>query len=227
LTRRHIRVIVTNVKEERRPDSKRPYRLQARAAAAAETHRRVVQATIALYAERWIDQFSLEEVATRAGVTAQTVLRRFGSKEGLIAAAGDELERHVTRQRWAAPVGDVAGAVRNLFDHYEEVGDLVLRSLAQEGRYPSIRALTDRGRRFHYEWVARTFAPLLAGVAGQERERLLAQLIAVTDVYVWKLLRRDLGLDRDQAELALRELIAGLPGATSGDTTQGGTGGHD
>jgi AcrR family transcriptional regulator len=215
------------VKEERRPDSKRPYRLQARAAAAAETHRRVVQAAIALYAERWIDQFSLEEVATRAGVTAQTVLRRFGSKEGLIAAAGDELERHVTRQRWAVPVGDVAGAVRNLFDHYEEVGDLVLRSLAQEGRYPPIRALTDRGRRFHYEWVARTFAPLLAGIAGQDHERLRAQLVAVTDVYVWKLLRRDLGLDRDQAELALRELIAGLPGATGGDTAQGGTRGHD
>ena len=103
----------------------------------------------------------------------------------------------------------------------------MLRSLAQEGRYPPIRALTDRGRRFHYEWVARTFAPLLVGVAGPERERLRAQLIAVTDVYVWKLLRRDLGLDRDQAELALRELIAGLPGATGGSTARRGTRGDD
>lgn len=206
--------------------AKRPYRQGARAAEAAETGRRIIEAALALYAERWVDQLTLDEVAARAGVTPQTVLRRFGSKEGLLAAAGDELERQVTAQRSAAPVGDVAGAIRNLFDHYEEVGDLVLRALAQEGRYPPLRALMDRGRRFHHAWVARTFGPLLAETIGQERERRLAQLVVVTDVYVWKLLRRDRGLDRDQAELALRELIGGLAGALGSSAAEGGGHGH-
>jgi AcrR family transcriptional regulator len=212
--------------EEARP-ARRPYRQGARATAAAETGQRILQAVIALYTERWVEQVTLEEVAARAGVTVQTVLRRFGSKEGLLAAAGDEIEQQVTAQRLAAPVGDVVGAIRNLFDHYEVVGDLALRSLAQEERYPPIRALTDRGRQFHYAWVERTFAPLLAGLAGQARERRLAQLIAVTDVYVWKLLRRDRGLDRDQAELALRELIDGLMDAQGSRTAEGGGYGHD
>jgi hypothetical protein len=35
-------------------------------------------------------------------------------------------------------------------------------------------------------------------------------LIAMTDVYVWKLLRRDLGLERQEAELALCEMIDGV-----------------
>lgn len=218
---------MTNMKEPDRPEAKRPYRMQARARAAQETGRRILQAVTELYMERWLDQFSLEDVARRSGVTVQTVLRRFGSKEDLLAAAGAELERHVSRQRGEAPVGDVDGAVRNLFDHYEEVGDLVLRSLAQEGMHPPIRALMDRGRRFHYEWVERIFAPLLAGTTGQERQRLRAQLITLTDVYVWKLMRRDLGLDRDQAELALRQLIGGLGAAMGENQSQGGTDGDE
>jgi AcrR family transcriptional regulator len=215
------------MKEPDEPDAKRPYRMQARAQGAQETGQRILQAMTELYMERWLDQFSLEDVARRSGVTVQTVLRRFGSKEGLLAAVGAELEQHVSQQRGEAPVGDIEGAVRNLFDHYEEVGELVLRSLAQEGMHPSLRALMNRGRRVHYEWVERVFATWLAGTAGEERERLRAQLITLTDVYVWKLLRRDLGLDRDQAELALRDLLGALYAAMGESQPQGGTDGHD
>lgn len=202
--------------------AKRPYRQEVRAEATAATGRRILQAALDLYAERWIEQVTLEAVAARAGVTAQTVLRRFGSKEGLLAAAGDELERQVSAQRLAAPIGDVARALDNLLDHYEDMGDLVLRSLAQEGRSPAIGALMDRGRQFHYAWVERTFAPQLADLAAWDRDRRLAQLIAVTDVYVWKLLRRDQGLDRDATTLALRELIEGVLQAGAGGTADGG-----
>lgn len=202
------------MKDGRAPASPRPYRMRARAEAAEGTRRRILHAAITLYAERWLDQFSLEEVAARAGVTVQTVLRRFGSKEGLIAAAGEDLRRQVERQRGAAPVGDVAGAVRNLVDHYEEVGDIVLRALAQEGMYASIRALTERGRTLHREWVDRTFGPFIDAVPAQDRGRFRAQLVALTDVYVWKLLRRDLDLDREQAERAVWEMIDALTGRT-------------
>jgi AcrR family transcriptional regulator len=211
------------VKEGVESKPKRPYRMRARAEAAEQTRQRVLQAFVELSMERWLDQISLEDVATRAGVSLQTVFRRFGSKDGLLAAVGEEEGPRVEAQRAQAPVGDVAGEISTLFDHYEEMGDLVLRLLAQEERYPPIRAQTDRGRMLHREWVSRTFAPLLAGTAGAERERLQAQLIAITDVYVWKLLRRDLKLERPQAELALREMIAGLQGRIEQSHAQGGT----
>jgi hypothetical protein len=51
------------------------------------------------------------------------------------------------------------------------------------------------------------FAPALKGRAAGERRRRLAQLVAVCDVYTWKLLRRDSGLSRRQTELALVELL--------------------
>jgi len=36
--------------------------------------------------------------------------------------------------------------------------------------------------------------------------------VAVTDVYTWKLLRRDRGLGRAQAETAIRELLEPIMG---------------
>jgi len=182
----------------------------ARAEAAAATGGRILGAAISLGPELLSDQASLEDVAHRAGVTVRTVLRRFGSKEGLIAAAAEEVRGQVWGQRGEAPVGDIAGAVANLVEHYEEWGDNTLRMLAYEDRYPAIREHTDRGRAGHYEWVERTFAPFLEDRAGGGRERLRAELIAACDLYVWKILRRDLGLSRGQTEVALVEMIAAL-----------------
>lgn len=201
-----------NVRPE--DQQKRPYRMRARAEAAAETGRRILEATIELHGERFFDQVSLEDIAERAGVTVRTVIRRFGSKERLIEAAAEEGTRQVKHQRYQAPVGDIEGAVGNLVDHYEEWGDTALRLLAQEGRVAAFRSVTDAGRALHYEWVERTFAPLLAGRTGTARRRLLARLIAICDVYFWKLLRRDLGLSREQTELAIREVIEALKGET-------------
>ena len=206
-------LVCTNMKDAKRETAhKRPYRMGARAEAAAETGRRILEAVIELHMERFFDQVSLEDIAERAGVTVQTVIRRFGNKERLIEAATEEVTRRVERQRDQAPVGDVRGAVENLVDHYEEWGDSVLRLLAQEERVPAFRSVTDAGRALHYEWVERTFAPILVDRTGKARRRLLAELIAICDVYFWKLLRRDLGLSRKQTELALREMILALKG---------------
>jgi AcrR family transcriptional regulator len=199
---------------ESETSQKRPYRMRARAEAAAETGRRILEATIELHSERFFDQVSLEDIAERAGVTVRTVIRRFGSKERLIEAAAEEGPRWVTQQRYQAPVGDIEGAIHNLVDHYEEWGDTALRMLAQEERVAAFRSITDAGRAFHHEWVERTFAPLFAKRTGEARRRLLAELIAVCDVYFWKLLRRDVGLSREQTELAIRETILALKGET-------------
>ncbi len=188
----------------------RPYRMRARAESVAETGRRILGAAIDLGPELLSGQATLDDVAERAGVTVQTVLRRFGSKEGLISATAEEVRSRVEGQRGEAPVGDIAGAVRNLVEHYEEWGDNTLRLLAHEDRYPVIREHTDRGRAGHYEWVERTFAAFLEERAGQARERLRAEMIAVCDLYVWKILRRDLGFSREQTEIALVEMLTAL-----------------
>jgi AcrR family transcriptional regulator len=189
---------------------RRPYRMVARAASAAATGERILDSAVELFWELPGEQVSLDEVARRAGVTVQTVIRRFGGREGLFAAAAEREVERVRAQRDEAPVGDVAGAVRVLVDHYEAFGDRVLRLLAEEERVPRLRELAEQGRAYHRDWCARVFAFALDGRAGVERRRRLAQLVAVCDVYTWKLLRRDARLSRRQTELALVELLEPL-----------------
>jgi AcrR family transcriptional regulator len=189
---------------------RRPYRMVARAESAAATGERILDAAVELFWELPREQITLDEVARRAGVTVQTVIRRFGGGEGLFAAAAEREAEKVRRERDEAPVGDPRGAVRVLVDHYEAMGDRVLTLLAEEERSPGLREVADRGRVLHREWCARVFAPALQGRAGVERRRRVAQLVAICDVYTWKLLRRDAGLSRRQTELAVVELLEPL-----------------
>jgi hypothetical protein len=64
----------------------------------------------------------------------------------------------------------------------------------------------------HRDWTGRVFAPQLEGLSRPDRELRLAQLVAICDVYTWKLLRRDQGLSRAKTERALIEMINGLVG---------------
>jgi len=185
----------------------RSYRMGVRAESAAETGERILDAAAAVFWQRPSDHISLDEVAARAGVSVRTVIRRFGGKEGLLAAGvARELER--TRiERDEAPVGDLAAAVAVLVEHYGGTGDRVLKLLAEEEHVLGVREIAAIGRELHRNWCARVFAPALTGLGGALRRRRLAQLVAVCDVYTWKLLRRDAGLSRSQTELALVEML--------------------
>jgi hypothetical protein len=83
----------------------------------------------------------------------------------------------------------------------------VLKMLGEEQRLPGLAEIANTGRALHWDWCATVFAPTLMGLVGAEHRRRLAQIVAVCDVYTWKLLRRDAGLSRGQTELALVELL--------------------
>ena len=179
----------------------------ARADKTAATRDAITAAWLALFAERAYGEITLDLVAERAGVTVQTVIRHFGSKEGLNAAVIETVAEDETARRMAMPAGTVAEAVGGVVAHYERLGDVVLRVLAQEDGLPALKAAADLGRQVHRDWVTQTFADALAS---PDRRRRRAQLVALTDIYVWKLLRRDQGLSRRQTELAMTEMVTAL-----------------
>jgi len=190
--------------------SLRTYRMTARADAVAETRARVLDAVVALHERRVSSDISLGDIATEAGVSVQTVLRHFGSRDGLLEAALERVTAAVEDERRADP-GDVAGAVRAVVDHYELRGDGVLVLLAQEGSEAFAAQVTSNGRRMHRRWVQESFAPLLP--RGSGREEAVDLLVVATDVYTWKLLRRDRGLSlpktRARMEALVRAVLAG------------------
>lgn len=187
--------------------AKRPYRMVARAQAAEETFGAVLDVAVRLFTELPYEDVSLDEVARRSTVSKRTVLRRFESKERLFMTAMNRAVDEMVRQREQAPVGDVAGAVANVVEHYERWGLNRLRLLSQEDRIPVVAEQVRGGRRFHWSWVEQTFAPHLDGLSARTRKRRTAALVAITDVYTWKVLRLDIGLSRAETQRTLIEMI--------------------
>ena len=185
----------------------RRYRMTARADTARATGERILASAFDLFRENLFDQVTLEDLAGRAGVTVRTVVRRFGSKEHLFVIIAEQRAGDIRSKRDETVPGDVVGAVRRLIETYETRGDEVLHLLAQEPRAEAIAEGVQSGRQFHQAWVDRVFSPLLGQLPAAGRRRRLAQLTAVTDVYMWKVLRRDLGLSQREVEDSLRELI--------------------
>ncbi len=184
--------------------------MAARAAAVEVTRERILSAACDAFLTSWYDDVTLRDLAAAADVALQTVVNHFGTKEALYGAAVERISDAIEARRYDVEPGDVEGAVAALIDDYDRTGDFTLRALAEEGRLAVVGPGLARGRRGHQDWVEHVFPAAFSRLRGAARQRRLAQLVAVTDVYTWKLLRRDKGLSRDQTVLAVRELVDAL-----------------
>lgn len=191
---------------------KRAYRQSARALAAEATAERIVDAFEAQMQQRWFDEIRLDDVARAADVTTQTVIRRFGSKEGLLEGLQQRISKVVGVRR-DVPEGAVDAAVASLIEDYEEHGDIVMRVLAQEDRFPVCRVVTDVGRREHRKWIAKAFAPWLAPMASAARQQAEDALVVAGDLYVWKLVRRDMQRPISEYRDIMETMLAAAVGA--------------
>ncbi len=190
----------------------RRYEMRGRADSTRATRERIIAASLEVGRDRWYDEITLREIAAAAGVALQTVINHFGTKEGVLAAtietrAGQEL---FMGSRSKADSDDIEGAVDLLVEDYERIGDMVIRNLALEGRVPSITPALEVGRQEHRDWVRRVFPAALDALRGRAFRRRLDLLVCATDVYTWKLLRRDRGLSRPQTAGAIGELVRRL-----------------
>ena len=184
--------------------------MSARAAAAEVTRERIIAASVAAFSAHWYEDVTVRGIAGDADVALQTVRNHFPSKEALFSVAIDRISGGIESVRGSVTPGDMDGAISTLVDDYEATGDILMRLLAVEERVAVVEPVIARGRAEHQAWVERVFAAALAGLRGKTRSRRIAQLVVATDVYAWKLLRRDKGLDRNQTITAMRELVASL-----------------
>lgn len=188
---------------------KRAYQMVMRADAVEGTRGRILEAAYELWRAEAYDDVSLERVAERAGVSKQTLIRHFGSKDQLLIATVDWQRPREEAARAAEP-GNVPAAVAALVARYEQMGDANVRLLALEDRVPAIQYLLQQGRESHRQWVERAFEPFLPAHGNAAHRRRVMAFYAATEVMVWKLLRRDFRLSRKLTEAVLLELVSGL-----------------
>ena len=190
--------------------AKRQYRMGARARSTEATREAILDAATVTFEAILFDEITLAAIAERAGVSVQTVLRHFESKENLFVASYIRSAEMMGEDRGPLPVGDLKEIIDDLVDHYERFGNRILWMLSQETREPILKNLADLGRIYHLQWCRQAFAPSLAKLRGANCDRRLAQFVTCTDIYVWKLLRRDRELSLKETKLAMRELIEPL-----------------
>lgn len=185
----------------------RTYDNTRRAQDAARTSARIAEATERLLAAGPFSTVTLQAIASGADVTVQTVLRHMGSREGCLLAVAERFQARVAAHRGQSEPGDVDGALAGLLAHYEADGRLVLHLLAAEVDDAFARDAAAQGRAYHRAWVERCFGPRLPAT---DRDAAVDALVAATDLYVWKLLRLDLGRSPAQVAATVRRLVDAL-----------------
>ena len=168
----------------------------------------MIQSTFDLWSRGGFDAITLQAVADRAEVSLKTVVRHFGTKEGLLTAC---MEVSVTREEGAREVaaGDIAGVVAVLSQRYEAMADYVVRNAEMEFRYPVMGAWVARTRASHKDWLARAFAPWLPP-EGPVREQRLMALYWATEIRSWWAVRHAFGQDLATAQAVLLSLLEAL-----------------
>jgi AcrR family transcriptional regulator len=187
----------------------RKYTMDKRRAAAEATRRRILEATLALHAEKGIFGTSWQDIARRADVSVGTVYKHFPSLEELVPACG-ELVYAITRPPSLDDAPEIfsgAGSIEErlerlvseLFDFYER-GAPYIETDFQERRLPAVA-----------EWEAYMRATIAGLVrealdpAGPD-ERAVQAMSALLDFSTYKsFLDRD--IQKDQAAKTMNEVL--------------------
>lgn len=184
--------------------------MTARAESAAQTTKDIIRVIGELWMKYSIHEITLEMIAEKAGVTVRTILRKYGSKEKLFEAAVKNDPAGIIAIKDEAQAGNIKQAVSTLMKEYEFIGLAVIRTLAVENELPLAKKILKKGREVHKKWCARIFADYLPKTTDKQYPVLLGALYAATDVYKWKLLRKDLGYSKEETEDIFIKTIQGL-----------------
>jgi AcrR family transcriptional regulator len=184
----------------------RTYRMTRRAAANAQTRRRIVDAAIALHGEKGILGTSWPDIARRADVALGTVYRHFPSLDQLVPACTSE---NALRTRPPGPdilVGltrpeeRIGHFVHELFAFYGRTAPWTPRAGIDRHQLPVLDTILSRREAGLKALVEETLGPL------RRRRHALEAALALTDFGVWRSLTRS-GLSTEAAARLIAEML--------------------
>jgi AcrR family transcriptional regulator len=196
---------------------KRRYEQRARAEAAQETRRRIVEATVALHEEVGPARTTVAEIARRAGVQRLTVYNHFPEEGELFAACQARfLEQHPPPDLHAAfadpdPRARTEKVLSALYETFAAREPMTAKVQRDRHALPALDELL--ARTFDAQMGALSEALAAGfGVRGRRARRLEAALALALDFWSWHRLR-DSGLDPAGAAELMADLVAAAASA--------------
>jgi AcrR family transcriptional regulator len=181
---------------------------------AARNREKVLAAARRLFAERGVENVTIEQIARAAGVGKGTVFHRFGDRAGLVMALVDEHERALQDEllRGPPPLGPgappaerLAALLEALLDLLERYGDLLRDS---EAARPGARYSAGAYAAWHQH------ATLLIAEARPDADApvLAHLLLAPLAAEHFKHVSEEEGIGAERLRAALRELAERVVG---------------
>ena len=192
---------------------------------------RLLDAALALFAERGYEQTTVDDIAERAGVSRSTFFRTYRSKEDVIFPVHDQLLGAI-RQRLdtsteATALLAVSDAVRLVLRHYLAEGERARLRYRLTSRVPALR---DREFASQAQYQ-RLFREFIAGWMGEQpgtalrSELMAAAVVAAHNHVLRRWLRGEAADPVAEVDVALRDVVDlfaasadGPPDAPAGST---------
>jgi len=177
-----------------------------RAAANAETRRRIVDAAIALHAQKGVLGTSWPDIAKRADVALGTVYRHFPSLDQLVPACTSENALRTKPPGPSILIGltrpqeRIGQFVQELFAFYGRTAPWTPRAGIDRHEIPVLDTILNRREAALKALVEETLGPL------RRRRHALEAALALTDFGVWRSLTHS-GLSTEAAARLITEML--------------------
>jgi AcrR family transcriptional regulator len=190
----------------------RGYTLRRRAATAAATRSRILDAAIDLYRDRGIDGTTITSVASAADVARGTVINHFGSTEALLGEALDHLlaRLEVPDERILEGVVGLEGRIRAFVDamiDFQERSTPWWETFASEMQRPALQQREMEYWAAFERLLARALGPGLAADPRAGAAILALSHPATAGTFLWAFGRA--GLTREEARVFITDLAVG------------------
>jgi AcrR family transcriptional regulator len=178
----------------------RRYDSPLRAAHVDQTRERILRAAADLAGEVGVGDLTIPMVASRAGVSAQTVYRHYRTVTELMEAFGQSLLLASAGSDMRTPIAadELPGFIRRAYVTFDGQEPMLRAYLAARA---AGRRQFDPGERNRF--VHATLAPLLEGLPAEQARRAVAAMRLLTSIGTWQTLRDTWHVDgREAGEMA-------------------------
>ncbi len=189
--------------------STREYRSALRAEQAAETRKRILDATVRVSATG-IASLSIPAVAREAGVSVPTVYRHFATKQDMLAAVYPHVVREAGLDELVIPrsMDELLDGLRTYFERTDSLGDLARLAMASPAS-EEVRRLNIPDRLAIFRRIADSIVP---PPSRTDRDRIARLLVILTASSALRLWRDQLGSSveevADDVDWVIRAVIA-------------------
>lgn len=140
-------------------------------------------------------EFSVFEIARRAGVSPRTIYRHFPTREDMFAALNELVDARVGFRGYPRRAADIVALVAKLFPAFDVHEDLV-RAQMQTPAGQSMRA---HGRRARADAMRAAVDAQAPDRSAEERAALAAACHCLLSADAWWRMRTDFGLDGERS----------------------------